>query len=181
MIRIRGGKYLHRVIDQPDLSITRATKDSAKEGIFNSLGYLSGLSFVDLFSGSGQMAIEALSRGASKVTLNELNRDAYKIILNNLSKLQITEIKTYNLDYKICLEKLKNNGEKFDIIFLDPPYKLKIDLDFINLLLSYNILNENFRIVVETDYDLDERLFKYFTIKKLKYGRSIMYVLRGLL
>ena len=92
MIRIRGGKYLHRVINQPDLSITRATKDSAKEGIFSSLGSLNGLSFLDLFSGSGQMAIEALSRGAKEVSLNDKNRDAFKIIMNNLKSLGINDI-----------------------------------------------------------------------------------------
>ena len=106
MLKIRGGKYLHRVIEQPDMSITRPTKDSAKEGIFNSLGLLSGLSFLDLFSGSGQMAIEAISRGAEKVVANDLNRSAYDIIQKNLKKLGINEIKTYNLDYKNCLKRL---------------------------------------------------------------------------
>ena len=105
MLKIRGGKYLHRVIEQPDMSITRPTKDSAKEGIFNSLGSLRGLSFLDLFSGSGQMAIEAISRGAEKVVANDINRSAYNIIQGNLKKLGINEIKTYNLDYKNCLKK----------------------------------------------------------------------------
>lgn len=179
MIRIRGGKYLHRVINQPDLSITRATKDSAKEGIFSSLGSLNGLSFLDLFSGSGQMAIEALSRGAKEVSLNDKNRDAFKIIMNNLKSLGINEIETYNLDYKDCLNALSKKDKKFDIIFLDPPYKLTIDKNFIDLLLSYNILNQNYRIVIEADYELDPKLFEIFSIKTLKYGRSLMYVLRS--
>lgn len=180
MLRIRGGKYLHRVIEQPDMSITRPTKDSAKEGIFNSLGSLLGLSFLDLFSGSGQMAIEAISRGAEKVVANDINRSAYNIIQGNLKKLGINEIKTYNLDYKNCLKKLSENNEKFDIVFLDPPYKMIVDENFINELLSYNIMNEDFRIVIETDYELDEELFNSFSVKKLKYGRSLMYVLRRL-
>ena len=180
MLKIRGGKYLHRVIEQPDMSITRPTKDSAKEGIFNSLGSLRGLSFLDLFSGSGQMAIEAISRGAEKVVANDINRSAYNIIQGNLKKLGINEIKTYNLDYKNCLKKLSENNEKFDIVFLDPPYKMIVNENFINELLSYNIMNEDFRIVIETDYELDEELFNSFIIKKLKYGRSLMYVLRRL-
>ena len=110
MLKIRGGKYLHRVIEQPDMSITRPTKDSAKEGIFNSLGLLSGLSFLDLFSGSGQMAIEAISRGAEKVVANDINRSAYDIIQKNLKKLGINEIKTYNLDYKNCLKRLSEKN-----------------------------------------------------------------------
>ena len=180
MLQNRGGKYLHRVIEQPDMSITRPTQDSAKEGIFNSLGLLRGLSFLDLFSGSGQMAIEAFSRGAEKVVANDLNRSAYNIIQGNLKKLGINEIKTYNLDYKNCLRRLSENNEKFDIVFLDPPYKMIVDENFINELLSYNIMNEDFRIVIETDYELDEELFNSFSIKKLKYGRSLMYVLRRL-
>ena len=55
-----------------------------------------------------------------------------------------------------------------------------VDENFINELLSYNIMNEDFRIVIETDYELDEELFNSFSIKKLKYGRSLMYVLRRL-
>ena len=121
MLKIRGGKYLHRVIEQPDMSITRPTKDSAKEGIFNSLGSLRGLSFLDLFSGSGQMGIEAISRGAEKVVANDINRSAYNIIQGNLKKLGINEIKTYNLDYKNCLKKLSENNEKFDIVVLLQP------------------------------------------------------------
>ena len=84
------------------------------------------------------------------------------------------------MDYKNCLKRLSENNEKFDIVFLDPPYKMIVDENFINELLSYNIMNEDFRIVIETDYELDEKLFNSFIIKKLKYGRSLMYVLRRL-
>ncbi len=179
MINIRGGKFLHRKLEQPSLEITRSTKDICKEGMFNSLGReIINSSFLDLFAGSGQIGIEAYSRGAKNVVLNDKNKEPYKIIRNNLDKLGIDDILVTNYDYLECLERLKNKEYKFDIIFLDPPYKMILDLEFINKINSYNLLNENGTIVLETDYELDKKLFECFNIRRLKYGRSSIYILR---
>ena len=123
MIRIIGGYYKHRLINQPSLETTRCTKDIAKEGLFNSLGDISDLSFLDLFSGSGAVGIEAFSRGASHVVLNEKDKNAKRIIMSNLISLAINDIKVYGLDANDCIKELSSLNESFDIIFLDPPYK----------------------------------------------------------
>lgn len=180
MIRIVAGKYKHRVLKQPSMAITRSTKDVAKEGMFSSLGDISNLSFLDLFSGSGAIGIEAYSRGANKVVLNDSSKEAYKIIIENLRSLNINDIKVYNYDYLLTLKKLSLEGTRFDIIFLDPPYKMIINLEFIVTILSFNILKDNSIIICETDYELDSRLLDKYNVKKLKYGRSCIYILRGI-
>ena len=179
MIRVVGGKYKRRVLEQPDSSITRPTKDIAKEGLFSSLGDINNKSFLDLFSGSGAISIEAYSRGASPVYLNEKNRDALKVINSNLDKLGIIDIKVLNKDYKDALAYLSSKQITFDIIFLDPPYKMIIDESFINAILLYNILNKDGIIIAETDYDIDKNLVEKYNVKILKYGRSLMNIIRG--
>ena len=179
MIKIRGGKYLHRVLKQPPLEITRSTKDVCKEGMFNSLGNITNHSFLDLFGGSGSIGIEAYSRGANPVYINDKNKEAYKIILENLNSLKITDIKTSNLDYKFLLKMLHDKGIKFDIIFLDPPYKMIIDENFINEILSYDIIEKNGVIIAETDYEISSVLIEKYQVKILKYGRSKINFLRN--
>ena len=178
MIKIRGGKYLHRQLKQPPLEITRATKDVCKEGMFNSLRNIFNYSFLDLFGGSGSIGIEAYSRGANPVYINDFNKEAFSIIKENLNNLKIDEIKLTNLDYKECLNKLRNENIKIDIIFLDPPYKLEINEEFINEIKSYEILSENAIIIAETDYELSSQILENYKVKILKYGRSKINIIR---
>lgn len=180
MIRVVSGTYKRRILKQPDLSITRPTKDVAKEGLFSSLGDIKGLTFLDLFSGSGSIGIEAYSRGAKKVYLNDKNEEAIKVIKSNLSSLNINDINVTKLDYESALKFYSNKNITFDIIFLDPPYKMIIDLEFIKKVLSYNILNKEGIIIVETDYPLDTNISLNYEVKVLKYGRSLMNVIRGI-
>lgn len=177
MIRIISGKYRHRVLKLPNEEITRPTKDSAREGLFSSLGYIENKSFLDPFGGSGAVSIEAYSRGASKVVINELNKDSYKIIKDNLSNLQINDIETYNLLDLDLYKKLKNDNYKFDYIFLDPPYKMVIDTDYIESNLK-ELLNANGTIIIESDKDISNS-FNEYNVKCLKYGRSMMFILRS--
>ena len=180
MLRVIGGKYRHRKLEQPPLEITRSTKDSAKEGLFNSLGLrINDSSFLDLFSGSGAIGIEAYSRGAKNVYLNDASSVAFKIIKSNLKSLDINDIQVTNLDYKEALNKFINRKINFDIIFLDPPYKLIIDLNFIEFLKNSGLLKGNWLIIIESDKDLDNDISLNYDVKKLKYGKSIMYIIKG--
>ena len=178
MLKVRGGKYLHRILKEPPSEITRPTKDMVKEGMFNSLGNIYGESFLDLFGGSGAIGIEAYSRGAQNVTINDSNKEALKVIKGNLETLQIKDINVTSLDYVDAIKKYSSLGLNFDNIFLDPPYKLVVDLEFIKTIVDAGILAPNGVIVIETDYDLDERLFELYKIRLLKYGRSRIYILR---
>lgn len=179
MIKIRGGTFLHRNLKEPPSDITRPTKDIAKEGLFNSLGFsIKNSAFLDLFGGSGAIGIEAYSRGAKKVVINDGNKEAYKIICENLKSLKIEDVTTLNLDYKIALDKLQQLDIKFDFVFLDPPYKMIVDSQFIEELVKHEILNEKAAIIIETDYELDAKLFEIYNVKALKYGRNRIYILR---
>lgn len=178
MIRIIGGYYKHRLINQPSLETTRCTKDIAKEGLFNSLGDISDLSFLDLFSGSGAVGIEAFSRGASHVVLNEKDKNAKRIIMSNLISLAINDIKVYGLDANDCIKELSSLNESFDIIFLDPPYKFIMNEEYVDNFYNLKIAKEYTRVILETDNELDTNSFSNYNIKVLKYGKTYMNILR---
>ncbi len=175
MLRVVGGIYKRRKLEQPPLNITRATKDIAKEGLFNSLGDIKNKTFLDCFSGSGAIAIEAYSRGA-KVTLIENNLEAIKIIKNNLNSLKITEICTLFDDFYKVINKINNS---FNYVFIDPPYIYNIDLEFINNLYKLNIINLDSVMIIERDKELDKELLDKFNFKLLKYSKTLMYILRS--
>lgn len=177
MLRIVSGKYKNRKLIQPPKEITRATKDVAKEGLFNSLGDLTNLTFLDAFSGSGNIGIEALSRGAKFVTFVDINKDAIQTIVTNLNVLGIKKeaevIKGNFFNY------INKFNKKYDIIFLDPPYKEVINFQLINELFNNNVIDNESIIIIERENSLDDELLNNFTVKTLKYGRTFMYILRS--
>lgn len=144
-MRIVGGKLRHRIINMTNLESTRETQDKVREAIFNMIGpYFDGGVCLDLFSGSGAMAIEAYSRGISSIHLNDLNKQALDVCKSNCSSLNIAEATFTNLDYA---DYIKSCNLKFDLIILDPPYKMD-DIEGI-LASCYDFLNENGLIVFE--------------------------------
>ena len=180
MIRIVGGKYRHRVLDQPSLEITRCSKDSVKEGFFSSLGNdVENKVFLDLFAGSGSVGIESYSRNAKKVYLNDKNKEPINVIKNNLKKLDINDIVVTNFDYLKALEYYKQNNIIFDIVFLDPPYKMEFDFNVISLLKSFNILSDNHIIIIERDSKINDTNLLNYKVKELKYGKTYIYILRS--
>lgn len=174
MLKVRGGTLKNKTILEPSKEITRPSKDILKQGLFNILRNYEISSFLDLFSGSGQIAIEAYSLGYKNIYLNELNKDSYKTILKNLSNLNIKDIKTFNLDYLDFIE--KNTDLKFDCIFIDPPYKMDINLEF--MLNIEKISKDNSLIFIERDTSLEKEIESRYNIKEYKYGRSKLYLLK---
>lgn len=132
---------------------TRPTLDRVKEAVFNILQFdLKDKNILDLFSGSGALAIEALSRGAKRAVLCDFSSKAVDIINKNLEATRLKErAEVINKDYIEALKILNNKDEKFDIIFLDPPYKTDFIIRSIELIITYNLLQENGIIVAETD------------------------------
>lgn len=121
---------------------TRPTLDRVKEALFSIIqNYIYNAKVLDLFSGSGALAIESVSRGAKEAISCDISRKAFEIIKQNVKKTHFEEqIKIINKDYKKCLEELKNN--KFDIIFLDPPYKTDFGIEATKIIMEKGILEE---------------------------------------
>jgi 16S rRNA (guanine(966)-N(2))-methyltransferase RsmD len=119
-IRISAGEWRSRLLKFPDVDGLRPTPDRVRQTVFNWLGQsLDGLSCLDLFAGTGVMGFEALSRGATQTVLIEKSRAAYQALLDNKASLKATNAQVLNLD---ALQFLKQNHQKFDVIFVDPPY-----------------------------------------------------------
>lgn len=127
MPRVITGRFRGTVLFAPEGDKTRPTTDKVKEALFSIIqNNVPGSEFLDLFAGSGQIGIEAVSRGAVRATLIDKGGDPARIISKNLEKIRMKdspEIRFIKEGFTQALEKLGSNEEKFDIIFMDPPYK----------------------------------------------------------
>jgi 16S rRNA (guanine(966)-N(2))-methyltransferase RsmD len=119
-VRIGGGEWRSRLLSFPDTPGLRPTPDRVRETVFNWLGQeLHGLKCLDLFSGTGVMGFEALSRGAESVVMIEKAVPAYKSLHENRQLLKADKAQILNID---ALKFLAGNQQLFDVIFLDPPF-----------------------------------------------------------
>lgn len=179
-MRVISGLYKGRVIDGFDIDGTRPTQDRVKESLFGSIqDYIDESVVLDLFSGSGNLGIEALSNGARECYFVDNNKEAIKVINSNLSKIGITS-NVLNKDFKDALECFRLNNIKFDLVFLDPPYKDDYIDYSIDYLINNNLLNDKSIIVAEfensikTDYkELSIKKEKKFGYKKIVIFKKI--------
>ncbi len=148
---------------------TRPTLQRVKEGIFSSIQFnVPGARVLDLFAGSGQMGIEALSRNATFAVFVDESKQANEIIIKNLKSCSLEDkskvLKARAEDF------LSSTDEKFDIIFLDPPFEKGI-LDEI-FLKVFNLLSENGIIIVESEknWQLIDKIDKLTLMKEYKYS-----------
>jgi 16S rRNA (guanine(966)-N(2))-methyltransferase RsmD len=123
-MRIIGGYLKSRKLCFPKSRITRPVTDRAKETIFNVLGNLTqSVTVLDLFAGSGSLGIEALSRGARSACFVDSDRQACKCIDRNLKSLELLTLSsTCCTKVDLAVRRLQKEGQKFDLIFLDPPH-----------------------------------------------------------
>jgi 16S rRNA (guanine966-N2)-methyltransferase len=151
-----------------------------KEAMFSMIqNYIYEAEVLDLFSGSGALALESISRGAKKAIICDKSKKAIQIIKKNIQKTHFdNEIQIVNKDYKKALEELKN--KKFDIIFLDPPYKTDFGKEAIKIILKNEMLEEDGIMIFETDkedtyIESTKELAKVIGIRK--YGRVKLILL----
>ena len=163
----------------PDGLATRPTTDRIKEAMFSIIHFdLPGSKVLDLFGGTGQLGIEALSRGAKEAVFVDSSDVACRLIKENLKKTKFMELsKVYQSDY---LKFLMTTTEKFDIILLDPPYAeifLENSLKFIT---EIDILQSNGIIVTERpiEKELPWNFEGYTRSKDYKYGKTILTIYR---
>ena len=179
-MRVIGGKYRHRLLSWPeDVKHIRPTKDRIREAIFNALNDIEGLKSLDLYSGSGSMGIESLSRGCSFCTFVDINKIALKTTGDNLKSLNINknEYEIIPMEDMKALESFKQKGQFFDLIFLDPPYKEGKYEEVISYILNNSLISEKGIIVVESDHEVnfDSEAFKQ--IRKYTYGEIKVWIL----
>lgn len=161
---------------------TRPTLDRVKESLFNIIqNDVQDSVFLDVFSGSGAIGLEAASRGAKKVILCDKSKEAINIINKNIEKTHLSKkVELYNLDYEILL-KTKIN-ENVDIVYIDPPYDSDFAIKSVDILINQNLVNEDSKIIIETDNEnqiLDKLKKRQIEIiDKRKYGRAVLIFLK---
>lgn len=179
-MKVISGKYKGRVLDGFDIVGTRPTMDRVKESLFAMIqGYLDEAVVLDLFSGSGNLGIEALSEGAKICYFVDKNKKASQIIKRNLDKILCDDYFLFSLDYQEALRKFSLESLKFDLIFLDPPYQTDFVAKSILLIDKYQLLTHDGIIVCESD--TEEKITypnNFIVVKKKKYGDKWVVILK---
>ncbi len=178
-MRVIAGSLRGMKLDSPQGINTRPTLDRVKEAVFSMLmPYINDAVVLDAFAGSGAIGIEAISRGADKAVFVDNSKEAVKCINTNILSARIQDKSIVeNCD---ILKYLSHCKEKFDIIFLDPPYFEGIYSSVLKVLSEKELLNQNGLIIVEWDYEtgFTDKLFEFEIFKKKKYGRVGICVLK---
>jgi len=174
-MRITGGELKGRFTKCPD-GVIRPAMDRMRESVFAILGDLSGKSFLDLFSGSGTIAIEAVSRGAENVVLCEKDKIKVKTVLENVTmteKVMHRKIECHFMPVELFIKRTKT---QFDIIFCDPPFPYKFHQDLIKSISDNNLLKENGIVLIHrpSEKDMPDELGNLRKKDYRIYGRSIV-------
>ncbi len=173
--RVIAGKYRHRPLLVLANEQTRTTKDRVKEGMFSALqNNLEGAVVLDLFAGSGSLGIEALSRGAKKAVFVEKNNQTAKTLKDNLAFV-VEETEVYIADYTAVLQRIATKS--VDIVLLDPPYEFNVEKIMTDIITA-EILNENYIIVIESDKPFVGNI-NNVTMKSYRYGITFVTIIRG--
>ncbi|QUH27420.1 16S rRNA (guanine(966)-N(2))-methyltransferase RsmD [Vallitalea guaymasensis] len=154
-MRVIAGKARRINLITPKGLDVRPTTDRTKETLFNIINVdVYDSRFLDLFSGSGAIGIEALSRGAGSAAFVEKSIDSLKCIKDNLEKTKLSDMaKIYKIDVIHALNKFYTNNEKFDIIFMDPPYDKGWESKVISLIEQNDLLDRDGMIICESSID----------------------------
>ena len=178
-MKVISGSLKGRNIVGYNIYGTRPTMDRVKESIFSMIqDRICNSAVLDLFSGSGNYGIEAISNGASIVFFNDKNRECIRIIRKNLENFNIlNKSKILNLDYLKCLEYLNKNSLKFDLVFLDPPYKFDCLNEILIFLVKNKLLNSNSYVIVElVNNNLEDKYGRLLKIKEKYYGEKKVFI-----
>ena len=182
MPRVVAGKFRGIILDAPKGDNTRPTGDKVKEALFSIIqSHVPGSDFIDLFAGTGGIGIEALSRGASSVILVEKAGQACAVIKNNIMKLHLDEdddIKLMRSGFDAALESLAGEERKFDIIFMDPPYRMaqKAAQTATKIIESNDLLKDGGMLIVEHSSELPfvTDVMNMKPIRSCRYGLAML-------
>lgn len=174
-MRIIGGQYRSRVLASFKGEEIRPTADRVKESLFNILSSrLYGARVLDLFCGSGALGLESLSRGAREAVFNDLSKDSLGVLRKNVAMLGVqSRAKIYNYDYAQCLAALRG---KFDVVFIDPPYRTEYGLKALNAVMEHDLLAQKGIAVFERDRPFEEAGLtdRLILTDERKYGKTYL-------
>ena len=177
-MRIISGISKGRRLAAPKSQAIRPTSDRVKESIFNILGgQVEGKVVLDLFAGTGNLGIETLSRGAKRVLFVEKGRQALKLIQKNLSQFGMRErSEILPKDVSRAIGILKQRGESFDLILMDPPYEKGLIQKTLLKLHLHKIYHEGSILVIEHDRrePIPERLEGWTLIRQRRIGDTVI-------
>lgn len=170
-MRIIGGTHRGKKLASFDGEDIRPTSDRVKESLFNILSVkVGGASVLDLFCGSGNLGLESLSRGAAHAHFNDISKESLALLKKNISSMREEASCTVtNYDYLTCLN---NTKEKYDIIFLDPPYRLEYGVPALKAICDNDLLNEGGVVVYERDRAFSGESCKLEKYDERKYGKT---------
>ena len=176
-MRVISGRLRGKRLEMLKVDAVRPTTDKVKESIFNVIQFdVMGASFLDLFAGSGQIGIEALSRGTQKVTFVDESKRAIDVVRRNLASTKLLERAEVVQNEAISF--LRQTRERFDIAFLDPPYKTGILQKALDLVAD--VMSERGIIICEHSAEeiLPTNIKKFSVSKSYKYGKIMLTVYR---
>ena len=178
-MRVITGKARGVQLKTPEGDLTRPTADRVKEALFSIIQFdLPGARVLDLFGGTGQLGIEALSRGAKSAVFTDAREDACKLIRENLRRTKLEgQATVIRSDYLVYLKRCR---EKFDIILLDPPYAEEYLENSLKFITEIDILQSGGIIVSERPVgkELPYEFPGYERSKDYKYGKILLTIYR---
>lgn len=183
-MRVIAGTARRLILETVKGMETRPTTDRIKETLFNMLNpHLSGSLFLDLFSGSGAIGIEALSRGAKKAWFVENDKKAVDCIRRNLVHTKLnTNAKIMQMEAVAAILRLKKQAIQFDYIFIDPPYGQDLERPVLKELAESTLVGENTMIIVESDltssFDYVEQMGFHIEKEKIYKTNKHIFICR---
>ena len=179
-MQVISGKYRARKLKSPDSA--RPTLQRIKISTFSLIQehIIEGIKVLDLFAGSGALGIECISRGAEFVQFVEKDRRAIACISQNLKGIDYSLYNVMNVDYIDALKYFRQTSQKFDVVFIDPPYESGFYAPAVEIIARYNLLADNGILVLEmeksTKFDFDKS--KWSIYKEREYGITKILVLQ---
>lgn len=179
-MRIVAGDFGGRRLSAVPGMATRPTTDKVKEALFNIIGpYFDGGTSLDLYAGSGGLSIEAVSRGIQRAVLVDRQFQAIKTIKKNIEVTKHPEqFDVYKMDSRKALGIFEQNNERFNLVFLDPPYAKQQIVNDLDKMVRANLLEDRAVVVAETDQEanLPTELPGFNFARRQEYGITVLTI-----
>lgn len=174
-MRVISGFAKGRKLKSSTKHILRPTSDRVKETLFNILAHkIQEVRFLDLFAGTGSIGIEALSRGAQNSVFVEKEASLADLIRKNAQDCGFVNFEVINCDVLRALSSLQNQRRRFDIIFIDPPYRSDLALRTLEMLAEIDLFDDEHLVIVEHSRQLPEQIVALSLQRIVKFGDTFL-------